>query len=129
MTGERDDGRFGRLRGDVMDMAHAIARTKAEIAAINAPDHDQSRLGGASAALDAIVLSTERATSDILGAAEQVQEAAWTLRESDRTRRSATNSIGAPRRSTPPARSRISRPSARRGSSTPCAIWRTASPP
>lgn len=82
VTGERDDGRFGRLRGDVMDMAHAIARTKAEIAAINAPDHDQSRLGGASAALDAIVLSTERATSDILGAAEQVQEAAWTLRES-----------------------------------------------
>ena len=82
VTGDRDGGQIGRLRGDVMDMAHAIARTKAEIAAIHAPDHDQSRLGGASAALDAIVLSTERATSDILGAAEQVQEAAWTLRES-----------------------------------------------
>jgi hypothetical protein len=65
-----------------MDMAHAIARTKAEIAAINAPDQDQSRLGGASAALDAIVRSTENATSDILSAAEHVQEAAWTLRES-----------------------------------------------
>jgi hypothetical protein len=82
VTGDRDNGQIDRLRGDVMDMAHAIARTKAEIAAIHAPDHDQSRLGGASAALDAIVRSTERATSDILGAAEQVQEAAWTLRES-----------------------------------------------
>ncbi|MCJ2033725.1 hypothetical protein [Methylobacterium sp. J-068] len=82
VTGERDTGQIGRLRGDVMDMAHAIARTKAEIAAIHAPDQDQSRLGGASAALDAIVRSTERATSDILGAAEHVQEAAWTLRES-----------------------------------------------
>ena len=71
-----------RMRVDVMDMAQAIARTKAEIAAISAPDTDQSRLGVASTALDAIVLATERATSDILEAAEHVQEAAWTLRES-----------------------------------------------
>ncbi|MCJ2044301.1 hypothetical protein MKK58_07105 [Methylobacterium sp. J-078] len=82
VTGEREQDQIGRVRGDLMDMAHAIARTKAEIAAISAPDHDQSRLGGASAALDAIVRSTERATSEILSAAEQVQEAAWTLRES-----------------------------------------------
>jgi hypothetical protein len=82
VTSDRESSQIGRVRGDLMDMAHAIARTKAEIAAIHAPDHDQSRLGGASAALDAIVRSTERATSDILGAAEQVQEAAWTLRES-----------------------------------------------
>ena len=82
VTGEREQDQIGRVRGDLMDMAHAIARTKAEIAAISAPDHDQSRLGGASAALDAIVRSTERATSEILSAAEHVQEAAWTLRES-----------------------------------------------
>ncbi|KQP31125.1 hypothetical protein ASF49_11140 [Methylobacterium sp. Leaf104] len=82
VTNDRESSQIGRVRGDVMDMAHAIARTKAEIAAINAPDQDQSRLGGASAALDAIVRSTERATSEILSAAESVQEAAWTLRES-----------------------------------------------
>lgn len=82
VTRDRESSQMGRVRGDLMDMAHAIARTKAEIAAINTPDQDQSRLGGASAALDAIVRSTENATSDILSAAEHVQEAAWTLRES-----------------------------------------------
>ncbi|POR44230.1 hypothetical protein [Methylobacterium sp. V23] len=82
VTRDRESSQMGRVRGDLMDMAHAIARTKAEIAAIHAPDQDQSRLGGASAALDAIVRSTENATYDILSAAEHVQEAAWTLRES-----------------------------------------------
>ncbi|MEH3144435.1 MAG: hypothetical protein PGN34_03595 [Methylobacterium frigidaeris] len=71
-----------RLRFDLMEMAKAISRTKSEIAAIHAPDHDQSRLIEASEALDAIVRTTERATSDILEAAEEVQEVAWTLRES-----------------------------------------------
>lgn len=80
-TAEADSDRVGRMRGDLMDMAHAIARTKAEIAAISTADHDQSRLGIASVALDAIIRSTERATSDILGAAEEVQETAWSLRE------------------------------------------------
>ncbi|MER2267548.1 hypothetical protein [Methylobacterium oxalidis] len=81
VTGERGLDGVGRLRGDLMEMASAIARTKAEIAAISAPDQDQTRLSVASEALDAIVRATERATSDILGAAEEVQEAAWTLRE------------------------------------------------
>jgi hypothetical protein len=66
------------MRVDLLDMANAIARTKVEVAAINAPDGDHSRLG---IALDAIVHTTEQATSDILGAAEHVQEVAWTLRE------------------------------------------------
>ncbi|MCC0805826.1 hypothetical protein FPV16_06245 [Methylobacterium sp. W2] len=79
---DRESERVGRMRGDLMDMAHAIARTKAEIAAISTVDQDHSRLGIASVALDAIVRATERATSDILGAAEEVQETAWTMRES-----------------------------------------------
>ena len=82
VTGDREADRVVRMRGDLMDMAHAIARTKAEIAAISTADHDQSRLGIASVALDGIIRATERATSDILGAAEDVQESAWTLRES-----------------------------------------------
>ena len=81
VTGERGGDDVVRFRGDLMDMADAIARTRAEVAALSAPDHGESRLTVASEALDAIVRSTERATSDILGAAEAVQEAAWTLRE------------------------------------------------
>jgi len=81
VTQDRDGTQVGRLRGDLMDMANAIARTKAEIAALGTPDHESSRLGGASLALDAIVRATERATSEILSAAEDVQETAWTLRE------------------------------------------------
>lgn len=79
-TTDRPDD-VGRFRGDLMEMADAIARTRAEVAALSAPDQGESRLTVASEALDAIVRATERATSDILSAAEEVQEAAWTLRE------------------------------------------------
>ena len=78
---ERGPEGVGHLRGNLAEMAEAISRTKAEIAAISAPDHEQTRLALASEALDAIVRATEQATSDILGAAEAVQEAAWGLRE------------------------------------------------
>lgn len=71
----------GYFRGDFKEMATAISRTKAEIAAITDIDHDQTRLSIASEALDAIVRATEGATTDILAAAEQMQESAWTLRE------------------------------------------------
>lgn len=80
VTTERPDD-VGRFRGDLMEMADAIARTRAEVAALSTPDQGESRLTVASETLDAIVRATERATSDILGAAEAVQEAAWTLRE------------------------------------------------
>ena len=81
VTGERAAQNMDRVRFDLMEMAKAIARTKAEIAAIQSPDLEQSRLIEASESLDAIVRTTERATSEILDAAEHVQEAAWTLRE------------------------------------------------
>jgi len=82
VSGDRGGGDdVVRFRGDLMDMADAIARTRAEVAALSGQDHGESRLTVASEALDSIVRATERATSDILGAAEAVQEAAWTLRE------------------------------------------------
>ncbi|MFE1598693.1 hypothetical protein [Methylobacterium sp. ID0610] len=81
ITAERPAPEMDRMRVDLVEMVKAISRTKVEIAAIQAPDHDQSRLEAASEALDAIVRATERATSDILEAAEEVQEVAWTLRE------------------------------------------------
>ncbi len=70
-----------RMRADLIDMADAIARTKTEIAAIRPEGGDPSHIVRATDELDAIVAITERATSDILNSAEQIQEIAWTLRE------------------------------------------------
>jgi chemotaxis regulatin CheY-phosphate phosphatase CheZ len=81
VTGERVVQNMDRVRFNLMEMAKAIARTKGEIAAIQSPELEQSRLVEASESLDGIVRTTERATSEILDAAEHVQEAAWTLRE------------------------------------------------
>lgn len=78
VAGERMAQDVERLRFNLTDMARAIARTKAEIASGGA---DRGDLLGASEALDAVIRQTETATSDILAAAEHVQEAAWTLRE------------------------------------------------
>ncbi|MCJ2134508.1 hypothetical protein MKK69_10655 [Methylobacterium sp. J-026] len=81
VVADRGHEAFGQMRGNLVEMAEAISRTKSEIAAISAADHQQTRLTQASLALDGIVRETERATSDILGSAEAIQESAWTLRE------------------------------------------------
>ncbi len=70
-----------RIRMDLREMAHAIARTKSEIASIKPEGTDGGRFDEASVELDAIVQATESATGDILSAAETIQEIAWTLRE------------------------------------------------
>ena len=70
---------FERVRLDLVDLANIIARTRSEIAAIQ--PEGGNNIGHATNELDAIVDTTERATSDILSAAEQTQEIAWTLRE------------------------------------------------
>lgn len=70
-----------RIRMDIREMAQAIASTKAEIAAIKPEGGDGGRFEEASVELDAIVQATATATGDILGAAETIQEIAWTLRE------------------------------------------------
>ena len=71
---------FERVRIGLVDMADAITKAKAEIAAL--------RLQGSPGGLDeateelySVVNATEAATSEILAAAERIQEAAWTLRE------------------------------------------------
>jgi hypothetical protein len=69
-----------KFRLDVLEMSRAIARTRAEIAAIKPPETD-GRIMEASGELESIVSATETATSEILAAAERVQEVAWTLRE------------------------------------------------
>lgn len=71
-----------RVKIDLADMASAIEKTKQEIAQIKHEDNDGAeRFERASSELDAIVSQTEAATGDILGAAEKIQEYAWTLRE------------------------------------------------
>jgi chemotaxis protein CheZ len=74
-------GVIDRLRAELADMANAIARTKTEIAAVRPDAAHGGRILEATEQLDSVVRTTERATSDILAAAEQVQEVAWTMRE------------------------------------------------
>ncbi len=70
-----------RVRIDLVEMAKAIAHTRAEIALIKPEGDYKGSLSEATEELDSIIHTTEHATSDILAAAEQVQEIAWTLRE------------------------------------------------
>src|SRR6201982_2959333 len=81
MRGEPSTQSVDRIRFDLVEMAKAIARTKAEIAAIKPDIEQHGKFGEATEELDSIVNTTEAATSDILAAAEQIQEVAWTLRE------------------------------------------------
>lgn len=67
---------LSHLRRDIMEMAAAMAQTRRDLAAIAAAKEPESGFE-----LDSIVATTEKASADILGAAEQVQEIAWTLRE------------------------------------------------
>ena len=69
-----------RIRSGLIEMSESIAQTRKEIAAITS-SNDDSRLVTATEELDAIVEATEKATSSILEAAEDVQETAWVLRE------------------------------------------------
>src|SRR5688500_4144208 len=64
---------------EMADMAQTIVRMRAEILAIKPPGRGPFE---AMEELDSIVQTTESATSRILTAAEQVQEIAWTMRES-----------------------------------------------
>ncbi|MEA2991764.1 MAG: hypothetical protein QOD40_684 [Alphaproteobacteria bacterium] len=81
ISGERAAQSFDRFRFDVVEMAEAIARTKAEIAAIKPDVERYGQIEAATEELDSIVHMTETATSRILAAAEQIQEISWALRE------------------------------------------------
>ncbi|MHA1165624.1 MAG: hypothetical protein ACTSP0_08615, partial [Alphaproteobacteria bacterium] len=69
------------MRNDLLEMAEAISKTRSEIASMRAPNEEDCQFMSATEELDAIVEATEKATSDILEAAEDVQELAWVLRE------------------------------------------------
>ncbi|PPD15448.1 MAG: hypothetical protein CTY25_06830 [Methylobacterium sp.] len=69
------------LHRQILDMARAILRAEKEIRAMHARDSRGIQFAAASETLDAVVETTEKATSAILSAAERMQEQAWTLRE------------------------------------------------
>ncbi|MGK2742300.1 protein phosphatase CheZ [Tepidicaulis sp. LMO-SS28] len=69
------------LRRELQEMSASIQHTRAEIAAIKPEDAGDNRIMAATEELDAIITATERATSDILGAAERLQEIGERLRE------------------------------------------------
>jgi len=77
---ERQTG-FANILAELVDISDAIVRTRREIAQLRPPQEFDKHLSSASEELDQIVEATERATSEILSAAEDVQEVAWTLRE------------------------------------------------
>lgn len=66
------------LRGEFSAMAEGIARTRVAIAAMTPAEGGE---GDAADTLEDFLHKAERATAEILGAAEAIQEAAWGLRE------------------------------------------------
>ena len=69
------------IRSNLIEMAEAISQTRNEIAAMRSANQDDCQFTTATEELGAIVEATEKATSDILEAAENIQELAWVLRE------------------------------------------------
>ena len=68
-------GSHERLRAELMEMAGIIARARAELAsAMSGPD-------ASGVTLEAAVGPNDAALPDLLAAAEQIQELAWTMRE------------------------------------------------
>jgi chemotaxis regulatin CheY-phosphate phosphatase CheZ len=62
------------LRQELQQMSATIQQTRNEIAALRPDDPGNNRIMAATGELDAIVTATERATYDILNAAERIQE-------------------------------------------------------
>ncbi len=77
----QEPAKNAHLHKDLIEMAEAISQTRAEIASMRSDNQHDCQFTTATEELDAIVEATEKATSDILEAAEDIQELAWVLRE------------------------------------------------
>eukprot|EP00752_Nemacystus_decipiens_P019422 g17478.t1 len=69
------------LSHDLIDLAGAISQVKKEVAELGGQGNDPDHFNTATVELEAIVEQTESATSEILEAAEKIQEVIWLLRE------------------------------------------------
>ncbi|HYH18270.1 MAG TPA: hypothetical protein VD995_06595, partial [Azospirillum sp.] len=68
------------LRRELMEMAASIEQARREVAALRPPDGASDKILSATNELDAIVISTERASFEILNAAEKLMELSGKLR-------------------------------------------------
>lgn len=68
------------LRHELLDMSASIVQARREIAAIRPKEDGNDRIATAANELDAIVMSTERASIEILGSAERIMEVLPDLR-------------------------------------------------
>lgn len=69
------------LSHDLIDLVGAISQVKKEVAELGGQGADPDHFNSATIELEAIVEQAESATSEILEAAEKIQEVAFTLRE------------------------------------------------
>jgi chemotaxis regulatin CheY-phosphate phosphatase CheZ len=72
------------LRQELQEMSSYIQQTRSEIAALRPADAGANRIMAATGELDAIVTATERATTEILNAAERVQEFASQMHRAEK---------------------------------------------
>ncbi|PGH53411.1 hypothetical protein CRT60_26350 [Azospirillum palustre] len=70
----------GVLRRELMEMAASIEQARREVAALRPPDGSGDKILSATNELDAIVISTERASFEILNAAERLMDLSGKLR-------------------------------------------------
>ena len=68
------------LRRELLEMAASIEQARREVAALRPPDGASNKILSATNELDAIVISTERASFEILNAAEALMDLAGRLR-------------------------------------------------
>jgi chemotaxis regulatin CheY-phosphate phosphatase CheZ len=88
--------RISVLRHELQDMGASISHARREIAAIKpVGDAGKDRILSATNELDAILVSTEHASSEILGAAERIVEALGRLRGGARPADAAVDEIEA----------------------------------
>ncbi len=71
---QAESAHLDMLRRELQEMSAAIQHCRHEIASIKPEDGGNNRILAATEELDAIVTSTERATTDILSAAEVIQD-------------------------------------------------------
>ena len=68
------------LRRELMEMAASIEQARREVAALRPPDGGGDKITSATNELDAIVISTERASFEILNAAERLMDLSGKLK-------------------------------------------------
>ncbi len=82
MTEQKSRIGVDRFKVDLVEMSTAIAETRTQLTSMRDPSAAGSgSMSEASHELDAIIRTTEAATSDILTATEAIQDTAWTMRE------------------------------------------------